>query len=170
MTTVRTLGSTANRPAARIDVIQWNGVAPVPAEFTALSSNLTTLFGTIFVQVLDDAGIPVPNAIVEVTFTKATNDIVEDASAAGTTDGHGVVTGFGTGGGANVTAGYFSGCAAVNNPAGGLAAQSFITHVIVANAYGQVALKVATQPTPADFPTGLRIRSGSAQVSVAVAI
>lgn len=163
---IKRYGTVIGQPkAAIIRTIEWNGTAPAPADFHGVTA-LVTAFATLYVQVQDEHGVPVPNADVEITFTKATADMVENAQNTAGSVVDGIVTGYGTAEGATVT-NFFGGIQAVTNPAGAasLVTQSSITHLVTSNSYGEVVLKFAANPSTVDA-TAIHVRSGSAQIRI----
>lgn len=155
---IKRYGTLIGQPkAAIINTIQWNGTAPAPTDFHGVVA-LVTAKPALYIQVQDSHGVPVPNAVVEVTFAKATAVTTEDAGS--------IVSGYGTPVSTAAAATYFAGVASVSSgDSAAITAQTAITHLITSNLYGEVVLKFTTTPSTVDA-TAISIRSGSAQITI----
>lgn len=155
---IKRFGTLIGEPkAAIINVIEWNGTAPAPADFHGVAA-LVTAKPALYIQVQDAHGVPVPNAVVQITFAKGTAVTTEDALS--------VVTGYGTPVSSAAVANFFPGVVGVSSgDSVAIGAQTAITHLVTSNAYGEVALKFNTTPSTVDA-TAISIRSGTAQVTV----
>ena len=155
---IKRYGTAIGQPeAAIIRTIQWNGTNDPPADFHAVPA-LVTNFATLYIEVQDKHGVPVPNAVVEITFANTAAITTENAGS--------IPSGYGTPITTSAVATYFAGIVGVSSgDSAALTAQTSITHMVTANAYGVVVLKFASNPSTV-AASAIAVKSGSAQVRI----
>lgn len=162
MTTSRVTTNAGAPVPSSLSITLWNGAGTVPPEFTATSAALITAFATIFIQVFDQHGLPVPNAPVYITFEKASAATLTEVAFVAAPNVNGIVTGFGTVDTLGID-NWFGGIQSLGS-VGTIAQQSSMTHLIKANANGQVALKFAAAPATTTFSSATVV-SGAARAT-----